>query len=63
VLLSHGGPGLSYEYLDKLSAKLGSGYQTAASAEVLAVAGADCTQLGRLRKFLCLSPIPNMNHG
>jgi len=54
---------LSYEYLDKLSAKLGSGYQTAASAEVLAVAGADCTQLGRLRKFLCLSPIPNMNHG
>jgi pimeloyl-ACP methyl ester carboxylesterase len=30
VLLLHGGPGLSYEYLEELGAELGSGYQVAA---------------------------------
>ncbi|MEA2158404.1 MAG: hypothetical protein QOD66_784 [Solirubrobacteraceae bacterium] len=30
VLLLHGGPGLSFEYLDELAAELGSGYQVAA---------------------------------
>jgi pimeloyl-ACP methyl ester carboxylesterase len=30
VLLLHGGPGLSYEYLDQLGAELGAGFQVAA---------------------------------
>ena len=29
VLLLHGGPGLSYDYLDGLAAELGSGYRVA----------------------------------